>query len=285
VLKRILTGIVVTGVLLAAWYVDKRNVGQPAWCCAALGALVFFGALDELQVMGAARGGRRRLGRVAGLMWIALLMLPALRPEQQLSVLFGDILIGASIIASVYVALQIPAGPGPATHRLAGSLWFQLPYVGGLACFVALLLSGALDWAVAVVLVTKSSDIGAYFAGHAVGRHKLAPKISPNKTVEGAIGGVLVPALVAMWLLNGLQLSPVARPELVLPGGWFSAALHGVALGVLAIVSDLSESLLKRSRSVKDSGHLLGQGGGLLDLADSLLLVGPFALAYTAILA
>ncbi len=284
-LKRILTGIVVTGVLLAAWYADQRSSGRPAWFCAALGTLVFFGALDELQVMGAARGGRRRLGRLLGMLWIAILALPALRPDEQLAVLWGDVLIGASIMASVFVALQLPAGPGPATHRLAGSLWFQLPYVGGLACLVALLLAGALHWAVAVVLVAKSSDIGAYFAGHAVGRHKLAPRISPNKTVEGAVGGVLVPALVAMWLLNGLQLSPVARPGLVLPGGLLSAALHGAVIGVLAIVSDLSESLLKRARSVKDSGHLLGQGGGLLDLVDSLLLVGPFALAYTAILA
>jgi phosphatidate cytidylyltransferase len=284
-LQRILTGLVVTGVLLGAWFLDQRSPGLPAWWTAALGVIVTFGALDELQVMGAARGGRRRLGKLLGLAWIAILALPALRPGEQLAVLCGDVLIGASIIASVYVALQLPAGPGPVAHRLAGSLWFQLPYVGGLACFVALLLGGALDWAVAVVLVTKSSDIGAYFAGRAFGRRRLAPRISPNKTVEGAVGGILLPALVAMWLLPGVHLAPHARPELILPGGLLSAALHGAVIGALAIVSDLSESLLKRSRSVKDSGQLLGQGGGLLDLADSLLLVGPFALAYTAVLA
>jgi len=285
VLKRILTGIVVTGILLGAYLLDHRTPGTPAWCTAALGALVFFGALDELMAMGAARRGRRQLGRVLGALWLALLALPSLHPGQELAVFFGDVLVGACIIASVHLALQLPGGPGPSAHRLAGSLWFQLPYVGGLACFVALLLAGALGFTVAVVLVTKSSDIGAYFAGHALGRHKLAPKISPNKTIEGAVGGLLLPALVAMWLLPGVQLLPFERPELVLPGGALSAALHGVVIGALAIVADLSESLLKRSRSVKDSGHLLGQGGGLLDLADSLLLVGPFALAYTAVLA
>jgi phosphatidate cytidylyltransferase len=136
-----------------------------------------------------------------------------------------------------------------------------------------------------VVLVTKSSDIGAYFAGRAFGRRKLAPRISPNKTVEGALGGVLLPAAVAAWLLPDLPLLPLVRPELVFPGGLLMAALHGAVIGVLAIVGDLAESLLNRSRSVKDSGRLLGEGGGLLDLTDSLLLVGPFALAYTAVLA
>jgi phosphatidate cytidylyltransferase len=285
VLKRILIGALVLAIVVGAWAWDRRDPAAPAWACAALGTLVMLGALDELLVMGAARPGRRLLGKLLGAVWLALLANLALHPEQQVNVLFGDILIGASIVASVFLALQLRAGPGPGPHRLAGSLWFQVPYVGGLGCFVALLLGGALDYAVGVVIVAKSSDIGAYFAGRLFGKHKLAPRISPNKTIEGAVGGLLLPALVAVWLLRGVEVSPELRPGQTLPGGTLSLALHGVVLGGLAIVADLSESLLKRSRDVKDSGRLLGPGGGLLDLVDTLLLVGPFALAYTAVLA
>ena len=195
-------------------------------------------------------------------------------------------LLGSIVLAGAVVALMLAAGPGPAGARLARSLWFQLPYAGGLGCLVGLLLGGALEFCVYVVLVAKASDTGAYFAGSLLGGRKLAPSVSPGKTWAGAVGGVLLPAVVGAWLLPGLQVhaahgqvAAVTLPDDALLGG-----LVGVVLGVVAIAADLCESLLKRSVGVKDSSSLLGPAGGLLDLSDTLLLVGPIAVAYTAVL-
>jgi phosphatidate cytidylyltransferase len=100
--------------------------------------------------------------------------------------------------------------------------------------------------------------------------------------VEGAIGGVLLPALAAAWLLRSVPVG--ADPHSPLPLSLGTALLYGMVIGVIAEISDLSESLLKRSRAVKDSSRVFGQAGGFLDLSDSLLLVGPCALAYTSLL-
>jgi phosphatidate cytidylyltransferase len=290
VLKRTLIGLSVLIVLLAAVWWDSTRLPAPAVATAAIGALVMLGALDELLVIGAARPARRTFGRVLGLLWLGLALLAGLLPGQELLTTLGVLLTGASLLASALLALQIRQGPGPVVHRWAGSLWFQVPYVGGLACLVALLMGGALRYAVVVTLVAKSADIGAYFAGSFFGRRKMAPLVSPNKTWEGAVGGLLLPAVVAAFALTGSELAPArlladgtVLPALVLPGGALLAGLHGVAIGLLSMISDLGESLLKRSRAVKDSGSVFGASGGFLDLADSLLLVGPCALAYTSL--
>ncbi len=283
-LRRTLIGVGVLAVLLGAWLLD-RGRGGPAWATAALGALVMLGVLDELQRIGGADSGRRAVGRIAGLSWLGILALAALLPGR-VTTLLGDMLAGASLLAGAVVALMLAAGPGPAGARLARSLWFQLPYAGGLGCLVGLLLGGALEFCVYVVLVAKASDTGAYFAGSLLGGRKLAPSISPGKTWAGAVGGVLLPAAVGAWLLPGLrvhaahgQVAAVTLPDDALLGG-----LVGVVLGVVAIAADLCESLLKRSVGVKDSSALLGPAGGLLDLSDTLLLVGPIAVAYAAVL-
>jgi phosphatidate cytidylyltransferase len=282
-LKRTLVGAAVLATLLGAWWWDRARVGGPDLATAVLGALVFFGSLRELLALGAARPARRAFGLTLGAAWLALLLLPVLRPGPAASLVGGLLLPGASIVASALLALQIRGGPGPVSNRIAGSLWFQVPYVGGLGCLIVLLAHGALEYAVAVTLVAKSSDVGAYFGGSWFGRRKLAPAISPGKTVEGAIGGLVLPALAAAWLLRSVPLGADPTTPMALPLG--ASLLHGVALGLLAEISDLSESLLKRSRAAKDSSRVFGQAGGFLDLADSLLLVGPCALAYTSLLA
>jgi phosphatidate cytidylyltransferase len=256
-------------------------MGGRAWALAALGAIVTIGALDELLKMGAAKPGRRAFGRVLGVVWLVLMLMPALSPNAATEKI-GDLLTAVSLVWAFYLAMQLRAGPGPVPNKLAGSLWFQIPYVGGVACLVSLLAAGALGYVIGVVLVAKSSDIGAYFVGKRFGRRKMSPLVSPNKTWEGAIGGIVLPMLLAPFLLAGVEVHPVLSPGHVIPDVWWIAALHGLVIAVLTIISDLSESLLKRSRAVKDSGTVFGQSGGFLDLVDSLLLVGPCALAYTA---
>lgn len=122
------------------------------------------------------------------------------------------------------------------------------------------------------IVVTWASDIGAYFVGRAVGRHKLIPAVSPGKTVEGALGGVLGSVLVA-WLYAAFVLRPAAHLTL----RPLSLVLFGIVISVAAQLGDLSESLLKRDAGVKDSSRLIPGHGGVLDRVDSLLFVLPIA--------
>jgi phosphatidate cytidylyltransferase len=114
-----------------------------------------------------------------------------------------------------------------------------------------------------VVFATWACDTGAFFTGRAVGRHKLAPEISPGKTVEGAIGGWL--CALAMALLVGGFL----RLDLRI------AASLGAMIGVLSQVGDLCESAIKRDLGIKDFSGLLPGHGGILDRFDSLLMTAP----------
>jgi phosphatidate cytidylyltransferase len=128
-----------------------------------------------------------------------------------------------------------------------------------------------------VVLVCKGGDIGAYLLGRALGRHKLLPHVSPAKTVEGAIGSLLVSCLVAALLRQPLLAPDVA---LTLTG----AVLVGIMLNITAQIGDLMESLLKRRCGVKDSSALLPAHGGVLDLLDSLLFSFPASFLVLTIL-
>jgi phosphatidate cytidylyltransferase len=116
--------------------------------------------------------------------------------------------------------------------------------------------------------IVFSADIGAYFAGHRFGRLKLAPRVSPGKTWEGLGGGLLCAMLTA--LIGGSLLGLPARAMMPL----------GLAVASLSVVGDLTESLLKRSAGVKDSGHILPGHGGILDRIDGVVAGLPlFALA------
>ncbi len=277
-LKRIAVGGTILLVVLGAYAIDASREGADI-ACAALALLVAFGSLEELLVMGNAKQERKLVGRVAITLWLALLALAALVAGPVPTVI-GDLLVAGSAATGAFAVWHVRQGPGPVPFRLAGSLWFQVPYVGGVACLLLLLLSGLLDYTVALVITAKASDIGAYFTGKTLGKNKLAPAVSPNKTVEGAIGGVLLSMIVGWWLLGGTLIDIPSGTTI--PTG-ITAALLGGIIAVLAMLGDLSESLLKRARSVKDSGTLFGPSGGFLDLVDSLLLVGPFAVAYTAV--
>jgi phosphatidate cytidylyltransferase len=115
-------------------------------------------------------------------------------------------------------------------------------------------------------------DTGAYFAGRAYGRRKLAPKISPGKTIEGAIGGILA-GTMAGFVAKGLF--DFFWPALSHPFSWGAALVFGLVISLVGIVGDLVESLLKRDAAVKDTGTLLPGFGGVLDRIDAPLLAIP----------
>ena len=124
-----------------------------------------------------------------------------------------------------------------------------------------------------LILVTKMGDVGAYFIGKAIGRHNLIPRISPHKTIEGTIGGLLFSVL-----------SAVASKSYLPDFSYAHLVVLGALLGMLAQVGDLAESLLKRDCAVKDAGSILPGFGGLLDMIDSLLFTTPIFYFYIVVL-
>lgn len=121
----------------------------------------------------------------------------------------------------------------------------------------------------------KVGDMGAYFVGKAFGRHQLSPRLSPKKTLEGAMGAALgsIAAALIIWGLFGSEIQKVAGRE----GFLWVLLLWSVILSIAAQFGDLAESLLKRAGGVKDSGGVFGSMGGVLDLVDSLLIAAPVA--------
>jgi phosphatidate cytidylyltransferase len=126
------------------------------------------------------------------------------------------------------------------------------------------------------LLVTWTSDIGAYAFGRAFGKRKLIPAVSPGKTVAGAVGG-LIAAMVVAWAYTSFVLTPVA--QLGFTGRALGALGFGAVVGAAAQVGDLAESLIKREAGVKDSSNLLPGHGGVLDRLDSLFFVLPVSYA------
>lgn len=125
-------------------------------------------------------------------------------------------------------------------------------------------------WLLYLIVVTKITDIGAYFVGRLWGSHKLAPILSPKKTVEGALAGFCCAVLLSVGLqMMGHEFLHGTFDLTLIESIWL-----GMLIGILGQVGDLAESLLKRDALVKDSNHLPGLGG-VLDIVDSLLLTAP----------
>lgn len=157
---------------------------------------------------------------------------------------------------------------------------FILFYAGGLAGYLTKLRMeiGGFEGAVLLlfsVLVVKITDIGAYFTGRLLGRHKLIPWLSPKKTWEGLIGGV-VAAVLCAWGVGVLleRNGWLPAPEPVLAS---ELVVFGLAMALFSIAGDLTASLLKRDAAVKDSGNFVPGMGGILDVFDSPLLAAPAA--------
>ncbi len=130
-----------------------------------------------------------------------------------------------------------------------------------------------------VLALVWVADIGAYFAGRAFGKRKLAPTISPGKSWAGAVGGAAGVLMLAVAGASLLHNTPNFYTDVAQRGGWLALVLLALGIDVLSVLGDLLESLMKRGMGVKDSSHLLPGHGGVLDRIDSLLPVLPFTLA------
>jgi phosphatidate cytidylyltransferase len=151
-------------------------------------------------------------------------------------------------------------------------------YIGVMLGFaVQLRMQWGVGALVSWIIVVKMGDTGAYAVGRLVGRHKLAPALSPGKTVEGAFGALLFACLGSWAAFHWLIPSCVPLPHWVCEGSLHGQITYGLVVGAAGMVGDLAESLLKRDVGWKDSSRWLPGFGGTLDVLDSLLLSAPVA--------
>jgi phosphatidate cytidylyltransferase len=150
-------------------------------------------------------------------------------------------------------------------------------YVGVLFPYFAMLRNcpGGVNWVIAVVLLAVASDTGAYFVGRRMGRRKLAEKVSPNKTVEGAVGGLIATIAAGLILSRVFALMPAST--------WHTGAVifFSAMISILAQLGDLACSAFKRAAGVKDSGWIFPGHGGLLDRTCSLVFAMVFTYYWT----
>ncbi len=185
---------------------------------------------------------------------------------------FGNLRMAPLLLVSILLILLLlfmgTSQNMPSTISQIGISLFGIFYVGFLLSYVSLIrnLPDGKAWALFLIATVWAGDIAAFSGGSFFGRHKLYPKISPKKTVEGLIGGILGSILVAL-----------AFTMLFLPRvEWELCVLLAIGIGVFGQLGDFSESMLKRSAQVKDSGDLIPGHGGMLDRLDSFLFSSPF---------
>jgi phosphatidate cytidylyltransferase len=161
-------------------------------------------------------------------------------------------------------------GSGRSVERMAVTLWIVL-YIGLLPCFFAQLrwlypgnaASGSVALALAI-FVPKGCDIGAYFSGRLLGRHRMTPVLSPKKTWEGA-GGGLIAAVLAAAAIDRLGPAPLLQENWLLEIGF------GLTVGAAGMLGDLAESLIKRDCQTKDASHAVPGFGGVLDVVGAVI--------------
>lgn len=240
-------------------------VAAPGWLFA--GIVIALTAIGIGEAAAMALPGQR-LGQalvvLAGLAFAFAVLVQSHRPNA-LGLAVMGVMIGGLVVC--LAAQDFPAGVGRLGAGLVAALYggFLLPHG------VALRLSSAAGprWVFLVIACAMAADTAGYFAGRFLGRHKLAPRVSPNKTIEGAIGATL----------GGVGGAFVSRAFYPAPGlDPLGTVVFGLILAVLAQAGDLVESMLKRAWGAKDSGWIIPGHGGVLDRTDSLVL--PFVFTY-----
>jgi phosphatidate cytidylyltransferase len=263
-MKRVITALILAPLALTLVFLGPR------WLITAIAALVSL--LAGLEFIGLAEHCGAKPSRIAIMVALAALFLGNFQWPDQTLVFFS----GLSLGLLTYFTFKSPV------ERVlidAVSSVFALAYVGLTLIAIPTLREQPNGATLVVFLffVVWAGDIAALYVGRALGRRKLAPTLSPNKTWEGAIGSVagsLVVTGLLFWLASQLAQWNFARLSFADEVWWYWLVM-AVVVNIAAQVGDLAESALKRSAGVKDSGSLLPGHGGVLDRIDALLLAAP----------
>jgi phosphatidate cytidylyltransferase len=260
--------VLIVAVLLVDWYLESRHIlavrALPLVVVLVPLLAVAFVELSDLT----ARGGAGVLTISGSFGALLLAGMPFWwqrlgRPADAYAVLA---VLGA-VQLPIFLEQMIRFHTADATRRVGMTL-LAVVYLGtGLAIMLAIRMKWGVAALVLLLAVVKCSDIGAYFVGSAIGRHKLIPWLSPGKSWEGLGGALAAGVVVSIFVVTVLGLGM----------GVGRAAVFGAALAAAGQFGDLCESLLKRSAGIKDSGALVPEFGGTLDILDSLLLAAPVA--------
>lgn len=259
-LQRVITAVALLLLLLPTIFLAP----PAAWAMVSL-VFVLLAAHEWLRLLPDSRARLPALATlaIAGVLWLVL------APPGWASALVAAVSLAWWLVAAPAGLHAVRAGRGgvPAACLLLFACWLAL-YELRLLGPVILLAAMAIVWL---------ADIGAYFVGRALGRHRLAPRISPGKSWEGVAGGIVF-VIVYAWGATRVASLEGSLPALLVERlGLLAASLVLVIVVALSIVGDLHESILKRQAGVKDSGNILPGHGGVLDRVDALIPTMPLA--------
>jgi phosphatidate cytidylyltransferase len=291
---RLLLGTLIVAALVGLCWLDHVAAVPGMYLFPVAVVLVVLAGGEVLRLMAAA--GARPIGwAVLGgnLLVVSAAWIPVLGwklglegvspfPPAECFVWTGFALAVGTLLAVVGEICRYDGRPG-VTANLAATV-LAIVYVGlMLSLLVTLRLAWGIGALASLIIVVKLGDTGAYTVGRLVGRHKMAPILSPGKTIEGAIGGLAF-ALLGSWAAFRWLVPWLAESASVQHGGvqpavspWWGWILFGLLVGTAGMLGDLAESLLKRDAGQKDSSRYLPGFGGVLDILDSILLAAPVA--------
>ena len=283
---RLLLGFLFIGALtLLFWFdIENRYPGLFLFPLALLIALLAVGEIIQLITFQDLQPVRWTV-YVGTIMVVGATGVPHFWPEHSPNCPLGN--LGWPLLAFVLAMMLAIAGegmrfaPGRASSTNLSLAIFAIFYIGILMSFVVQLrFVGGSEWnglpLIAMLIVVKSCDIGAYTVGRLIGKHKLAPMLSPGKTIEGLVGGILV-AIAGSWFAFSVLPVWIALNPSAVPLPWWRIVTFGLLVGSAGILGDLLDSMLKRCACCKDSSSWMPGFGGILDLLDSPLLAAPVA--------